>query len=287
MRVSKLVVTGMPLLCLIKKKHKNMKKLEKLRDLDDLIHAEFEKYFPKAMTSNFSKKFPKTFLISNLFTNSTNFIKNSIFDCSETDDLFGVKILFRSLIEHFLRFQYVNFNWIKCQTDEVSKRYLEFTEAREKLDQIKVAIAQHKLSNPEFEIKSWNKIFEDIPSLKKYSKKEIEEETLKYTYQNIIKTLKEIGEKSKTETSIFSSLIREYSELSSFVHGGAGAHNQIIFFNEQDKREIEYLRIGELAYQMAGTVKLLTLLMIVQTDKESFEGHYLVLYELIKRVNEI
>lgn len=264
-----------------------MERLNKIRDLDDLIHAEFEKYFPKTMESNFSRKYPMTFHISNLFTISTNFIKNSIFDCSETDDFFGVKILFRSQIEHFLRFKYVNINWMKNKSDDVSERYLEFTEAREKLDQIKTAIAEHKLSNPEFEIDSWKKIFEDIPSLKKYSKKVIEQETLKYTYLNIIKTLKEIDKNSGTETSLFGSLIREYSELSSFVHGGAGAHNQMFLFHDKDKRESEYLRICGLAYQMAGTVKLFTLLMIVQTDRDNFEDHYLVLDELIKKENEI
>lgn len=264
-----------------------MEKLEKIRDLDNLIHNEFEKYFPETMKSKFSKKYPNTFHISNLFIISTNFIKNSIFDCSETDDLFGVKTLFRSQIEHFLRFKYVNFNWMKNQNDEASKRYLEFTEAREKLDQIKTAIAEHKLSNPQFQIESWKKVFEDIPTLRKYSKKEIEQETLKYTYKNIINTLKEIDEKSETETSLFGSLIREYSELSSFVHGGAGAHNQMFLFNEKRRREKEYLRIGGLAFQMAGTVKLFTLLMIVQVDKEHFKDHYLIIDELIKKVNEI
>jgi len=264
-----------------------MERLEKIRDLDDLVFEEFQKYFPKTMESNFSKKYPKTFHISNLFTISTNFIKNSIFDCSETDDLFGTKILFRSQIEHFLRFQYVNFNWMKNQSDDVSEKYLEFTEARAKLDTIKTAIAKYKLSNPDFEVESWKKIFDEIPGLKKYSKKEIEQQTLKYTYKNIIKTLKEIDKKSENETSFFGSLISEYSELSSFVHGGADAHNQMFKFNDKRKRENEYIRICGLSYQMAGMVKLLTILMIVQTDKEKFKNHYLMLDKLLKKVNEI
>lgn len=264
-----------------------MQRIEKIRDLDDLIFEEFQEYFPKTLKSNFSNKFPKTLHISNLFTVSTNFIKNSIFDCSETDDFFGVKILFRSQIEHFLRFKYVSFNWMKFKNDEVSERYIEFTEAREKLDQIKSVIDEQKLSNPEFEVSSWQKIFEEIPSLKNYSKTEIEKETLKYTYKNIIKTLKEIDRDSPTETSFFSSLIKEYADLSSFVHGGAGAHNQMFLFNDELKRKDEYFRICGLAYQMAATVKLFTLLMIVQIDKKEFEEHYLLLDKLIKKVNEI
>ena len=264
-----------------------MERLEKIRALDNLVFEEFQKYFPKTMKSNFSRKYPKTFQISNLFTISTNFIKNSIFDCSETDDLYGVKILFRSQIEHFLRFQYVNFNWMKNQSDDISEKYLEFTEAREKLDKIKTAITAHKLSNPDFEVESWKKIFEDIPDLKKYSKKEIEQQTLKYTYKNIIKTLKEIDKNFGNETSFLGSLIKEYSELSSFVHDGAGAHNQMFKFNDKNKREDEYIRICGLSYQIAGTVKLFTILMIVQTDKEEFENHYLIIDKLLNKVNDI
>ena len=264
-----------------------MDRIEKIRDLDDLIFAEFQEYFPKTINSNFSRKYPKTFHISNLLTTSTTFIKNSIFDCSETDNLYGIKILFRSLIEHYLRFKYVLFNWMKLKNDSISEKYLEFTEAREKLDYIKSVIAEQKLSDPDVEVKSWQKIFEEIPSLKKYSKKEIEQETLKFTYKKIIKTLKEIDQGSENETKFFGSLIREYSELSSFVHGGAGAHQQMFVLNDEIKRRDEYFRICGLAYQIAATVKLFSLLMIVQTDKEEFTGHYLKVDNLLSKVNEI
>ncbi len=264
-----------------------MERIEKIRDLDDLVFEEFQQYFEKSTKSVFSKNFPKTFEISNLFAISTNFIKNSIFDCSETDDLFGVKILFRSLIEHYLRFKYVYFNWVKSKDDETSKRYLEFTQVKEILDKIKSSISEHKLSNPDFEISSWQKIFEEIPELKKYSKKEIETESLKYTYKNIIKKLKEIDEKAEHETSFLGSLLLEYGELSSFVHGGAGAHNQMFVFNDEVKRKNEYVRICGLAYQMAATVKLFTLLMIVQSDKEEFEKHYLIVDNLLKQVIKV
>lgn len=264
-----------------------MEKIEKIRDFDDQIFEEFKKYFLKLHKSNFSKKFPKTLHISNLFTTSTNFIKNSIFDCSETDDLFGVKILFRSLIEHYLRFQYVNFNWIKSKSDDSSEKYIQFTQAKEILDQIKSSMTARKQTNSKFEMPSWQQIFDDIPSLKKFTKKEIEIESVKYTYKNIIKTLKEIDKNSETGTTFWGNLIIEYSKLSAFVHGGAGAHNQMIIFNNEMKRMDEYARICGLAYQMAATVKLLTLIMIIQTDKKEFEEHYLALDKLIKKVNQI
>jgi hypothetical protein len=260
-----------------------MNNIEKIRDLDEEIFEEFKIYSNKVLFSKFSTRFPSTAQLSNSFTISTNFIKNSIFDCSETDDFFGVKILFRSLIEHYLRFSFIWFNWMKTKSDYDAKRYLDFTHAREVLDTIKADIDSYKLSNPDFKIDNWNELLSQIPSCKNLSKKEIEEETLKYTYKNIIKLLKEIDE-GKKDTTPFGSLIKEYSKLSSFVHGGSNCHDELLKFHDEEERQQEYNRICSLTFQMAGTVKLFSLLMLVQTDRHDFENSYLNIDRIIKKV---
>ena len=260
-----------------------MSSIETIRDLDDQVFEEFKSYFDKIAQSNFSKNFPTTLHLSNFFTISTNFIKNSIFDCAQNDDLFGTKILFRSQIEHYLRFKFVWFNWINNKSDVEAKRYLDFTNAKEILDSIKAEVDAHKLANPNFKIDSWNKFLNQIPSCKGLSKKEIEEEVQRYTYKSIIRFLKQIDNKTH-ETTFFSSLVIEYSKLSSFVHGGRGCHNELVKFNDEFDRHQEYLRICGLSFQMAGTVKLFSLLMLVQTDKHHFEKSYLIIDQIIKRV---
>lgn len=264
-----------------------MKKLEKIRELDELIHLIFQEYSPRILGSSFSNRYPETRYISDLFTNSTNFIKTSILDCSETDDLLEVKILFRSQIEHFLRFKFINCTWMKFKDDEASERYLEFTEAREKIDQIKSSIAEHKLSNPSFTVESSKKIFDKILGLKKYTKNEIKQESLKYTYKTIIKTLKDTDKNSSNETPLFRMLIKEHIELSLFIHGGTEAHNQMDIYNDEEKRKNEYLRICRLATLMAATVKNLTLAMIIQTDKGRFLHHLVKLDNLIQELKRI
>ena len=259
-----------------------MERLDQIRDLDDLVFGEYKDYFPKILDSEFSRKYPKTIYLSNLFTSSTTFIKNSIFDCAEKDDLFGAKILFRSLIEHFLRFKYVFFYWMNNQDDSVSEKYIEFTEAREKLDQIKATISEYKLSNPDIEVKSWKRILEEIPSLSKYSKKQIENETLKYSYKNIIKVLKEADNTLGGESTFYNSLILEYANLSSFVHGGAGAYKEMMKMTDSSIRIKELIRISELSYLLSGSVKLYSTLMLFQTDKEEFGKHYIRIDELLK-----
>jgi hypothetical protein len=214
-----------------------MSSFDKIIDLDKAIFEEFKSYFSKISTSNFSKQYPITLQLSNLFTTSTNFVKESIFNCCENDDLYGIKILFRSLIEHYLRFQLIWFNWVKTQSDTEAKRYLEFTAAREVLDSIKSEIDAYKFSNPDFKVANWEELLAKFPSCKNLSKKEIEDETLKYTYKNIIKALKETV---RNKDFLLKKLIIEYSKLSSFVHGGSGSHQEFLLFRDRIKRKEEY-----------------------------------------------
>lgn len=264
-----------------------MLELDNIRDLDDLIFDEFQKYFPKTVRSDFAKKFPKTFYLSTTYVTSTNFIKNSIYECATVDDMYGVKILFRSLIEHSLRFQFVCFNWMKTKTDLDAIKYLEFSDAKEAFEHIRSAIDSHKLSYPDYEVLSWQKLFEQFPSLKKYSKKEIEEESRKYTYKNIVKILKEVDLNDNSESTFLNSVLVEYSKLSAFVHGGAESHKQMMLFGDSDLRITEYHRIYSLAFQMAGSAKLFTLLMLVQTDKSDFAPYYLTIDKILKRIDVI
>lgn len=81
-----------------------MNEIEKIRDLDYEIFKELQEYFPKTINSQFKKDFPITSALSSMFDTSGTFIKNSIFDSCEADDYYGAKILFRSLIEHYIRF---------------------------------------------------------------------------------------------------------------------------------------------------------------------------------------
>ena len=260
-----------------------MSSIERIRDLDEELFEEFKIYFHKIPLSTFSTKFPSTLHLSNLFTTSTNFIKNSTFDCSENDDFFGTKILFRSLIEHYLRFTFVWFKWIKSKSDDDAIRYLYITRAKEILDTIKAEVDAHKLSNSSFKVDNWNELLNQFPSCKNLSKREIEEEAQRYTYKNIIRLLKQIDNDTQ-KTTFFNSLITEYSELSSFVHGGSGCHTELVKFSAESERQKEYERICSLSFQLAGTVKLLSLFLLIQTDKEHFEKSYLIIDQIIKKV---
>lgn len=264
-----------------------MNEIERIRDLDDEIFVEFKRFFPKTINSNFKTQFPKTSYLSTILDIGGAFIKNSIFNNCEIDNYYGAKILFRSLIEHFIQFQYIFINWAKTKSDEFAKRYLEFGEAREELDLIKAKVFEQKLYNPNFKIEDWNTFLSKFPSFKNKTKTEVESETKKYTFKKIVKFLTQELQKGEQQLSPFlGKLIAEYSNLSSFVHGGVKSYEEMMSMNSQDKREAEYGRICGLSFQASNSIKLFTVLMYVQTDGEDFKGHYLRIDEIMKKLNK-
>lgn len=214
------------------------------------------------------------------------FINNSIFDSCEADDYYGAKILFRSLIEHFIRFNYLFVNWSKTKSDDFAKDYLEYSKAREVLDLIKATVSEQQLFDSNFKIKDWDTFIKGHPNFHNKTRKEVENETNKYTFKNIIRFLNEEFKKGDQEMSSFlGKLIIEYSDLSSFVHGGMKSYQEIMSANSDEKRTKEYNKISGLTFNMSNSIKLFSLLMYVQTDKDTFSKHYLKLDEILKRKN--
>lgn len=264
-----------------------MTEIERIRDLDDEIFKEFQSYFPKITNSTFSKKFPNTSILMQLFDTSGTFIKNSIFDSCATDDYYGVKILFRCLIEHYVRFQFIFMNWSASKGDEFAKEYLEFNNAREVLDLLRAKISEQQLFDSSYNLKDWDNFLKDHPHFKNKTRKEVEKETKKYTFKDIIIYLNDQFKLGKTDTSEFlGELIVEYSGLSSFVHGGMKSYHEMMSMNSEEKRQTEYNRIYGLNFQLSNSIKLFSLLMYAQTDKEIFGLHYLKLNEIIRKVKD-
>ncbi|MDE1205886.1 DUF5677 domain-containing protein [Tenacibaculum larymnensis] len=262
--------------------------IEEIRYLDNIIFEEFQTYFLKTTTSNFKEEFPNTNTLIHFIDISANFIKNSIYDNCETDDYYGMKILYRCLIEHYIRFKFIFTKWIAEKDDYFSKNYLEYNDAREVLDLIRAKISEQQLSDPNYKLKDWDSFLKDHPNFKNKTRKEVEEETRKFSFKNIIRFLNnQLKNEELNNSDFFGKLIIEYSDLSSFVHGGMKSYKEMMRMNTEEKRLIEYKRVCGLAFQMSNSIKLFSLLMYVQTDKEDFSLHYLKVDETLKKINNI
>lgn len=257
-----------------------MENIEKIRDLDDEIFICMQEYFPKVIDCNLQKDFPISFILILSFDTSANFIKNGILDNAETDNLYSAKILFRSLIEHYLRFKYIYFQWAKTKSDAEAEKYMIFSFANDEINTVKAKIAEIQLYNPMYKFNSWDDLF------KKYSKSEIEKESIKYTYKNIIRfIIREMSKSDQKESPFLKSIISEYSKLSSYVHGSILAVNETMEFNNEQKRIEEVYRISSLAIQISGTIKLFSLIMFLQNDREKFSDSYLKMDCLLSKIH--
>lgn len=246
------------------------KTFEDICEINDEIFECFQEYFPDTPKSEFATKYPLTFQLFMDFEISTTFIKSGIFESTESDNIFAVKILMRSLIEHYLRFKYVFLNWAKDKSEEAAERYFIFSHESDQLNNFKARITEIQLFNPKFKFEKWNEM------LTKYSRKEIEDEANKYNYKNIIRFLiKTMKRDEKKEFPFLNNIIIEYSHLSAYVHGGIHGHNEIRkFAQDENLRNNELIRLSSLAAQMQTAIKMFTLICLIQTDRERFSEAY-------------
>ena len=265
-----------------------MNELKKVRNLDEKIFKEFTKFFPKIEKSKFVIKYPKTNLLIDLFDTSNTFIKNAIFDGCETDNYYGIKILYRSQIEHYFRFQYLFFNWGKTKTDLFATDYIEICDAREVLDKIRAEVSKQQLYDSNFKIKDWEILIKKHPRFSNKTRKEVDRESKKYSIRNIIRFIN--NELTKVENHVSEFLgknIIEYSDLSSYVHGGMKSYQDMLATNLKKGRTNEYNRISGLSFQMSNSIKLFRLIMMSSTDRELFKSHYIIVDNLLKQINDI
>lgn len=261
-----------------------MNNIEKYRKLDDEIFEVLKDYHPSTINSKFHKEYPTTYFLINMFDTSATFVKNSVFESCENDDYYGAKILFRSLIEHFIRFKYLFINWSKTRSDAFAKKYLDYGNAREILDLIKAKVSEKQLFDPTFKIEDWNSFLKEHPDFKNKSRKEVDNETQKYTFKKIVEYLNwEFAKGNYAMSSFLGNLILEYSDLSSFVHGGIKSYQEMINMTKEEKRNKEYNRLSGLAFHMSSSIKLFSTLMYSQSDMDVFKKHYLKINEIMSK----
>jgi hypothetical protein len=260
-------------------------KLEALREIDDEIFETVKELTPYIPYLLKEIPIPKTAEFCLMYIGSSNFIKNSIFDCSETEDLFGVKILFRCLIEHYLRFQFIFTKYMICKNDEESKKYFEILELSEHLDYLKalkkVANIQSNMTTSLIDV--WESLRKEFPKFGKYSIKELEAYSQEFSIKNVVTFLENQILNTENKNDFLLKIIPEYSELSSYVHGGIFAYKSQNEFSNSQKRINEFIRICNLSLQMASTIKLFSYLVFFQHKKE-FGNLYNKVDRLLKRI---
>ncbi len=128
-----------------------------------------------------------------------------------------------------------------------------------------------------------------FPILKKYTRTEIRTKTSKFNYRNIIEYLYDLFYIKKTEQgtdeNFLINLIPEYSDLSSYVHGGPAADNALMKLSMGDKTKIS-AEITDVFFNaiMLSTHFCSLLYMFSIKYEEKYKEHFIKLHRELKKL---
>ncbi len=198
--------------------------LDKVREKNNNYFDVVENIMP--MYFQFFKKcsHKRTFYALMAFHTHLFVLKNSIIDLSETSDIYSAKVLYRIFIEHWLKGSYIWMRYIKEKSDDVGIEYYSLGRLGEELkygNSIKQVSAILDAETKNLDV--CDILCKYDSNLNKLNKKDITRNIKKFEYKNIVKYL--VGS-SFLKANWVSAIVPEYSELSSFVHGGPGATEQ-------------------------------------------------------------
>lgn len=241
--------------------------LADILDFDDWMHDTFARVGDRFVPILVSSEFPISSMSLVGLMSSANSIKLGIYDLAESCEthLYVLKILQRSLIEQFLRFQYILFRCLNEERDEVGLEYRKYSKISEILSYVNASSVAASMVGKPTEDVILKKLKKEYPDLS-VSKKQLNEITGKWKHRSIIRYIKNNSNIADKQAGFLLGLIPKYAELSSFVHGGTSAEE---FYHEvldagALKAEVYYA--VEDACMIAALMKAFLLMLVVRVD---------------------
>lgn len=262
--------------------------IEDLKNLDAEISIEFEKAISHLKFLLLESDFKNTADICFTFMTSTDFLKDSIFNCAENNNFYSINVLYRSINEHLLRFKYFWFNNSSYDDDSYALLFRVSLEFSEKMILYNAVNSANQIKSQEIKTSDeiWKNLQDSNKEFQKFTKGEINEFSKNLSIKNIIRylerTLKNNGH--ETNTYLQKSII-EYTQLSSFVHGGIQAHKDLVRFETSENKDNIFLDICGPALQIATSIKIFSYLVIHQFMPE-FGEIYNNTQELMKKIKK-
>lgn len=215
-------------------------------------------------------KYKQTATTLCFFIPRLGFIKNSIFDLADNNDIYSMKILFRSMIEHYFRVLYISLRFGELSDDSIGNDYLIFCDLDETykyIKSLKNTIEYFDINGiPDSEIIDF--ISTHIPNIKKYSWNEIKPKVSGFSFGQIIKYLIKT---KKMRTDFLFDILPIYSSLCSFVHGGPQAINNVFSTIDTLELENEKIKIKRFALLLyAHSVSIILLFFYKISNNKNF-----------------
>ncbi|MHA1348074.1 MAG: hypothetical protein ACTSO3_16855 [Candidatus Heimdallarchaeaceae archaeon] len=186
--------------------------------------------------------YPKTGKALFMFFTKCSFLKNAIYNVCREDDHYSASILYRSYLEHFLRHHYLLYRFMETRTDQPGIDYYKYCMTEEGIRFLYGVKKSNQIFTENFsEYDVWKEIDDLLQQKEEYrsiTKTELQKKTAQFEYKNILKYLNDLSEKSRfSEVEFMRWLVADYAELSSFVHGGPWAEDDLYKYSENTIRE--------------------------------------------------
>jgi hypothetical protein len=207
-----------------KKHSKYVEWLDSVREKNDEYFEAVQELMPIFFEFSKQCQHKETFLVLLSFQARLSILKNALIDLSEENNIYSMKALYRIFLEHWLKGTYIWVRYTKEKTDDVGIEYNSLGRIGEELkygNSIKEVSAILDAETENLDV--WDTLCEYDPNLKKLDKKNVTSNIKKFEYRGIAKYLVDNKAPGADWIGI---IIPEYSELSSFVHGGPGASDQ-------------------------------------------------------------
>lgn len=211
-------------------------------------------------------KIPKSGLTVMGLLAGMNSLKLGIYELCKSRDLYSISVLYRVFLEHFVKINYFCDRLVNDKNDKVGEEYFKFYSANEKVMYGKSIEELTKIIDLEYHGKSFDKIIHELyPELKEYSTQELREKILQFSYKNMIKYLVDNHKSGKLDkfSNIVLSIIPEYSELSSFVHGGPSAIQTTAKIWERNEIELECCQYARATFSFYIISNMISLMLFM------------------------
>ncbi|HRH70037.1 MAG TPA: hypothetical protein PLB89_11060 [Flavobacteriales bacterium] len=243
-------------------------RFKKVTELDEGVFKVIEQ--PLVDLIKKSREWPQkqTMLLCAQFIGTTNFLKEGIFELTTTDNPIAVRVLFRSLIEHYLRFTYIFMRALSEGNDHAATDYLHVLDAREMVDYAKALIFSGGLERgPTGDKNAWSVLDDERMNRNNVSRQETDRVTKLFQIREILNYItKTLASDGKGVPPMLRSIIPEYSLLSSNVHGGPKSLWEMLEEGDVDQRHAALFKYCELAFLMAASVKEFTFMLAAKHE---------------------
>lgn len=200
------------------------RKLDSLEDLFEDLAEEIEPHLPQFyeyLDSLFEREKPLSFLALHSLFSRIESLRCGIFCLAREIEFYSLLVVYRSIIEHFVKFQYLWIRTIKADDDDAGIDYWIIRAKKEKIDYVKSLHRSFDMAGSTSSISIENMILNMKLVSEKMPKSEINKRAGSFRFNAMTSYIYgHLQSNPDSRLTMIEKLFPRYAELSSYVHGG-------------------------------------------------------------------